>query len=106
MTYVFIYGTFIKGKSSQKGGIVMANVKTDRKPLFGNSRSHALNATKKKQGLFLGGYIFCKNTLDYRAANKNKKYFNNNINYKKEDNNIHVSCIKVRNRERVRVRKK
>ena len=29
----------------------MANVKTDRKPLFGNSRSHALNANKKKQGL-------------------------------------------------------
>ena len=29
----------------------MANVKTDRKPLFGNSRSHALNATKKKQSL-------------------------------------------------------
>ena len=29
----------------------MANIKTDRKPLFGNSRSHALNATKKKQGL-------------------------------------------------------
>ena len=56
--------------------------------------------------LFLGGYIFCKNTLDYRVVNKNKKYFNNNINYKKEDNNIHVSCIKVRNRERVRVRKK
>lgn len=29
----------------------MANVKTDRKPLFGNSRSHALNANRKKQGL-------------------------------------------------------
>ncbi len=29
----------------------MANIKTDRKPLFGNNRSHALNATKKKQGL-------------------------------------------------------
>ena len=29
----------------------MANSKTERKPLFGNSRSHALNATKKKQGL-------------------------------------------------------
>lgn len=29
----------------------MANIKTDRKPLFGNSRSHALNATKKKQSL-------------------------------------------------------
>ena len=26
---------------------------TDRKPLFGNNRSHALNATKKKQGLNL-----------------------------------------------------
>ena len=26
----------------------MANVKTDRKPLFGNSRSHALNATRRK----------------------------------------------------------
>lgn len=29
----------------------MANTKTNRKPLFGNNRSHALNATKKKQGL-------------------------------------------------------
>ena len=29
----------------------MANAKTDRKPLFGNNRSHALNATKKIQGL-------------------------------------------------------
>lgn len=29
----------------------MANTKTERKPLFGNSRSHALNATRKKQGL-------------------------------------------------------
>lgn len=29
----------------------MANVKTDRKPLFGNSRSHACNATRKKQRL-------------------------------------------------------
>ena len=29
----------------------MANVKTEKKPLFGNSRSHALNATRKKQGL-------------------------------------------------------
>jgi ribosomal protein L28 len=29
----------------------MANAKTNRKPLFGNNRSHALNATRKKQGL-------------------------------------------------------
>ena len=41
----------LSSKFAQKGGIKMANVKTDRKPLFGNSRSHALNATKKKQGL-------------------------------------------------------
>ena len=51
MTYYNIYGTFIKGKNSQKGGIIMANVKTERKPLFGNSRSHACNANRKKQGL-------------------------------------------------------
>lgn len=29
----------------------MANTKTNKKPLFGNNRSHALNATKKKQSL-------------------------------------------------------
>lgn len=29
----------------------MANTATKRKPLFGNSRSHALNITKKKQAL-------------------------------------------------------
>lgn len=29
----------------------MAKAKTERKPLFGNSRSHALNATRKKQSL-------------------------------------------------------
>lgn len=29
----------------------MSKSSTERKPLFGNSRSHALNATKKKQGL-------------------------------------------------------
>lgn len=29
----------------------MRQIKTDRKPLTGNNRSHALNATKKKQRL-------------------------------------------------------
>ncbi len=29
----------------------MANTSTNRKPLFGNNRSHALNITKKKQSL-------------------------------------------------------
>ena len=29
----------------------MANIATKRKPLFGNNRSHALNATRKKQGI-------------------------------------------------------
>lgn len=31
----------------------MTKLKTTRKPLFGNKRSHALNATKKKQRLNL-----------------------------------------------------
>jgi ribosomal protein L28 len=29
----------------------MATKMTDRKPLFGNNRSHAMNATRKKQSL-------------------------------------------------------
>lgn len=29
----------------------MRQIKTDRKPLTGNSRSHALNSTKRKQRL-------------------------------------------------------
>lgn len=31
----------------------MANTKTNKKPLFGNMRSHANNATKRKQNLNL-----------------------------------------------------
>lgn len=31
----------------------MAKNISERKPLFGNTRSHALNATRKKQGLNL-----------------------------------------------------
>ncbi len=48
---------------------------TDRKPLFGNKRSHALNATKKKQSVNKQ-----KVTIDgkkvvttVREAKKNKK---------------------------------
>lgn len=33
------------------GGIKMANKVTNKKPLFGNTRSHALNITKHKQSL-------------------------------------------------------
>lgn len=36
-----------------KGGISMAINVTERKPNFKNIRSHALNATRKKQGLNL-----------------------------------------------------
>ena len=32
---------------------IMAKKVTEKKPLFGNTRSHALNATRKKQGLNL-----------------------------------------------------
>ena len=33
----------------EKGGIIMAKKVTTKKPLTGNLRSHALNATKMKQ---------------------------------------------------------
>ena len=37
----------------KKGGDTMAVKVTGKKPLFGNKRSHALNATRKKQGVNL-----------------------------------------------------
>ena len=37
----------------QKEEIEMAVKVTNKKPLFGNKRSHALNATRKKQGVNL-----------------------------------------------------
>ena len=33
----------------EKGGFIMAKKVTEKKPLSGNRRSHALNATKMKQ---------------------------------------------------------
>ena len=36
---------------NKKEVLTMATKKTERKPLFGNKRSHALNITKKKQKL-------------------------------------------------------
>ena len=36
-----------------EGGVKMAVKVSSKKPLFGNKRSHALNATRKKQGVNL-----------------------------------------------------
>ena len=36
---------------SDQGGIYMAKKVTEKKPLFGNNRSHALNSTRRKQNL-------------------------------------------------------
>lgn len=53
----------------------MANLKTTRKPLFGNKRSHALNATNKKQSLNLQTVEVDgkKVTMSAREAKKIKK---------------------------------
>ena len=42
-----------KEKCIQKEEMKMAVNVTSKKPLFGNKRSHALNATRKKQGVNL-----------------------------------------------------
>lgn len=54
MTSNKFYGKVIRrGKQKIKGGNIMAVKVTSKKPLSGNSRSHALNATKRKQNLNL-----------------------------------------------------
>ncbi len=53
----------------------MAKKATARKPLFGNNRSHALNATRKKQKLNLQQIISNgkKVLVSVREAKKNKQ---------------------------------
>ncbi len=54
MTKIKIYDKVISASSlCIKGGNEMAVKVTNKKPLFGNKRSHALNATRKKQGVNL-----------------------------------------------------
>lgn len=48
MTSRVIYGKVYRSER-QKGGVIMATIKVREKPLFGNKRSHALNATKHAQ---------------------------------------------------------
>ena len=57
--------------------------------------------------LFLGGYIFVKNTLDYRVVRKNREFVKRD-NIKKEDKRDVVGAVRTkgRKRERIRVRKK
>jgi ribosomal protein L28 len=45
LTYYLIYSKIFK----EKGGFIMAIKVTNKKPLVGNKRSHALNATKMVQ---------------------------------------------------------
>lgn len=54
---------------------LMRQIKTDRKPLTGNSRSHALNATKKKQRLNkqskkIDGVKFTLTTREWKSSKK------------------------------------
>lgn len=56
----------------------MANAKTDRKPLFGNNRSHALNATKKvqslnKQKVTINGKTIITSTREAKKIRKGSK---------------------------------
>ena len=55
----------------------MANKKTEKKPMFGNRRSHALNATRHMQKLNLQNVTLEDGTkvkMTTREAKKYKKY--------------------------------
>lgn len=63
----------------------MAKKTTNKKPLFGNSRSHALNATRRKQGLNLQT-VFVDGKKEVMSVREAKALKNNKC--VKENNNL------------------
>ena len=59
----------------QKEEIEMAVKITNKKPLFGNKRSHALNATRKKQGVNLQVVRLADGTRVRISAKEKKTIF-------------------------------
>ena len=59
---------------AHKGGIKMAIKATSKKPLFGNRRSHALNATRHAQKLNLQNVTLSDGTKIKVTAREAKKY--------------------------------
>ena len=57
-----------------KEGIIMAIKATSKKPLFGNRRSHALNATRHTQKLNLQNVTLDDGTKVKVTAREAKKY--------------------------------
>lgn len=57
-----------------KGGIIMAIKATNKKPLFGNRRSHACNATRHMQKLNLQNLTLEDGTKLKVTAREAKKY--------------------------------
>ena len=57
-----------------EGGIFMAIKATSRKPLFGNRRSHALNATRHTQKLNLQNVTLNDGTKVKVSTREAKKY--------------------------------
>ena len=64
----------ITGFMYYKGGDIMAVKCTSRKPLFGNRRSHALNATKHTQKLNLQNVTLSDGTKIKVSTREAKKY--------------------------------
>ena len=64
----------ITGNGLLKEGFIMAIKATSKKPLFGNRRSHALNATKHAQKLNLQNVTLSDGTKVKVTAREAKKY--------------------------------
>ena len=73
MTYNKEYGK-LNNVEIQKGGIIMASKATGRKPMFGNRRSHALNATRHVQKLNLQNVTLKDGTKVKVSAREAKRY--------------------------------
>ena len=73
MTYNKEYGK-LNNVEIQKGGIIMASKATGRKPMFGNRRSHALNATRHVQKLNLQNVTLEDGTKVKVSAREAKRY--------------------------------
>ena len=76
MTSNKFYGKVItRGKQKVKGGNIMAVKVTNKKPLSGNRRSHALNATKRKQNFKKIEILFKYSFLKINQSTNSSYFF-------------------------------
>ena len=74
MTFFKLYGKVIKRDVYIEKGGIMSIKATSKKPLFGNRRSHALNATRHMQKLNMQNVTLLDGTKVKMTTREAKKY--------------------------------